>query len=146
MIDLSELSDSEKWELLSALIREGKGPRVGRPKKNSDIPKWSDFGLTRKEVWRNRRLAEISVKDLEAFADLRAAKGRPLSYRSIFVRFGKINVPNENDFNEGTPLGDVVTTLLAPTARLLPALNKRERRLVKRALLARITMLFKYDD
>jgi hypothetical protein len=140
MIDLSELSERERWQYLFAMIGEGKGPRAGRPKKKSDVPKWRDFGLTRKQVWRMRRLAEIPEADFNAFIE---RQGHARSYRAIFVHFGKINVPTENDF-DATPLGDLVRELLAPCARLLEsdALSERNRRLLKRALLARFQQIF----
>jgi hypothetical protein len=46
-----ELSEQERFEYLLAMISEGKGPCAGRPRKNCDIPKWRDVGLTRKQVW-----------------------------------------------------------------------------------------------
>ena len=143
MIDLSELSEKERFEYLLAMIREGKGPRAGRPKQNSDIPKWADYGFTRKQVWRMRRLAEIDGAALETFLDLNIGK-RP-SYRSIFVHFGKINVPTENDF-DGTPLSDLARSMLAGCERVLNSPdgpNKRQRRLLKRALEARLQQIFR---
>jgi hypothetical protein len=142
MTDLSELSERERWEYLLALVREGRAPRAGRPKKNSEIAKWRDFGLTRKEVWRMCRLAEISETDFQTFLDWNRANGKRSSYRAIFVHFGKINVPSENDF-DGTPLGDLAQSLLAPCECLLATLNKRERRILKRAVEARFRQVFR---
>jgi hypothetical protein len=142
MTDLTELSERERWEYLLAVLSSGKGPRAGRPKKGSDIARWSDFGLTRKEVWRMRRLSEIHEDDFETFMQWMGANGKRCSFRSILVHFGKINVPTENDF-EGTPLGDLARSLLAPCERLHAALNERERRLLKRALRARLQQIFR---
>jgi hypothetical protein len=142
MIDLSELSENERFEYLLAMIREGKGPRAGRPNKHSEVPRWRDFGLTRKQVWRMRRLAEIPNEDFQAFLDLNLTNGKRSSYRAIFVHFGKLNVPTENDF-DGTPLGDLARSLLAPCERLLDSdsLDERERRILKRALSARFQQI-----
>jgi hypothetical protein len=140
MIDLSELSERERWEYLFAMFGEGKGPRAGRPRKNSDIPKWRDFGLTRKRVWLMRHLAEIPEAEFEAYM----AEPHPPSHRAILVHFGKINVPDENVF-DGTPLGELAQKLLAPCERLLDsgALSERERRIIKRAVLARLQQIFR---
>lgn len=118
MIDLSELSEGERWEYLVAMIRAGKGPRARSPKKHSDIPNCRDLGLTRTEGWRMRRLAEITDADLQTFLAWSLAQGKHATYRAILVHFGKMNVPTENDF-EGTPLGELVCSLLAPCERLL---------------------------
>jgi hypothetical protein len=144
LTDLSDLSERERWEYLRARIREGKGPRAGRPKKNSDILKWRDVGWTRKDVWRMRRLAEIPEADFRAFLDRNLAKGKRSSYRAIFVHFGKINVPTENDF-DGTPLGKVAQALLASCQRLLESgvLNDRDRRILKRAVEAQLRQIFR---
>lgn len=145
MIDLSELGERERWEYLWAKLGAGQRPRAGRPKKDSEVPKWRDFGLTRKEVWCMRRLAEIPEKDLDAFF---AEPRKRSSYRAISVRFGKIIVPSENDF-DGTPLGDLACSLLAPCERLVNAPDgptKRGRRLLKRALQARLRQIFAQRD
>jgi hypothetical protein len=141
MPDLSQLSDRERFEFLLAMLKAGKGPRAGRPRKDSEIPRWADIGFTRKEVWRMRRLAEIPKEDFDAFLD---SPRKRSSFRSTFVRFNKINVPSENDF-DGTPLGELASSLMAPCERLLDsgALNARERRLVKRAVLARLKQIFR---
>jgi hypothetical protein len=144
MMDLRELSERERWEYLFAMLREGKGPRAGRPKKNSDIPKWRDLGLTRKEVWRMRRLGEIPDADFEAFLAWRTASGKSPSYRSILIHFGKINVPTENDF-DGTPVGDLAKAVLKPVERIVfkGDLDRGQRRVLKRALQTQLQQIFR---
>jgi hypothetical protein len=148
-IDFRDLSESERFEYMAAMIRKGLGPRAGRPRTDSDIPKWRDIGLTRQQVWRMRRLAEIPESDLDVFLQRHSAnpKNRRTSYRSILIHFGKINVLTENDFDQ-TPLGELVRSLLAPCERLLDSeeLCDMERRLLKKALQARLQQLFRCGD
>jgi hypothetical protein len=142
MIDLSELSERERWEYLVAMTRAGKGPRAGRPKKHSDIPQWRELGLTRNQVWRMRRLAKIPDADFRTFLAWSLAKGEHATYRAILVHFGKINVPTESDF-DGTPLGELACSLLAPCERLLDTLSERERRILKRVLQAHFQQILR---
>ena len=83
MIDLSELSEGERWEYLIAMIRAGKGPRARSPRKHSDIPNCRDLGLTRTQGWRMRRLAEITDADLQTFLAWSLAQGKHATYRAI---------------------------------------------------------------
>ena len=148
MIDISELSEQERWEYCYSMLRAGKGPRSGRPKKNSDIPTWRDFGFTRKQVWRMRRFAEIPGAEFQALLDQNLASGKRTSYRGILVRFGKITVPSENDY-DGTPIGDLARSMLAGCERVLnlpDGPNQVQRRLLKRALQARLQKIFRITD
>src|SRR5215831_1274960 len=49
-MDISELSERERWELLEQLLKDGKGPRPRRPKKDGSTLRWKDLGLTRMQV------------------------------------------------------------------------------------------------
>jgi hypothetical protein len=102
MIDLSELSEGERWEYLVAMIRVGKGPRARGPKKHSDILNWRDFGLTRKQGWRMRRLAKITDADLQTFLAWSLAQGKLdiLSERERRIRKGALQARFQQIFRK----------------------------------------------
>jgi len=135
-MDLETLSEDERWGLITDLIKQGKGPRRGRPRKDGSTITWKDVGFTRMQVYYWRLLAKIPYFEqvsMEVIAE-RSRQGRGASRRAYLVRAGLVkNVSDENVF-EGTELGELARELLKPARRILADLPERQARWLLRAL------------
>jgi hypothetical protein len=138
--EIADLSESERWEYLIAQIKAGKGPRAGRPRKNSDIPKWSDFGFTRQQVWKMRRMAEIPEDVVSQFCAAREAKDQIVTTRGLLVAGGKVNVIDENVF-DGTGIGQLAVRVLEPVEKIFSQMNKVQSRWFLLALRFRLKQI-----
>jgi hypothetical protein len=114
--DFAAMSESERWEYVGSLIKEGKGPSKGRPRKDGSTVTWKDVGITRTQAFKWRQLARVPQEVMDAHIAQRKAKGKRVSTRGFLIAGGVIeNVSDENIF-EGSGIDEIAQNLLKVAA------------------------------
>jgi hypothetical protein len=130
------LSEQERWEYFSN--PQTVKPHPGRPKKDGSTPTWAHFGLTRKQMFIWRRMAEIPQDKFDAYLAECRRKRKRSSYRGLLRLLE--NVPTENIIPN--IVQGAAKALLRPAEIFLRrAVPPCQRRLVLRALRARLREL-----